>query len=235
MPTERLTAAELEANCLALLKQHNRPFTPSEMHLTSGSRWSKPGIERALEALAANGVIAKKIYGKSKIYCFPQDDYSSTSDSGPDSIEKQVAELTKKDAELAAEVKALGEENTNLQITLKKICSEPTTELARIECENLKEENKKCIEKLETLGGEKDTMSKEDKAKITKQYQTYYKQWVKRKRIVNDALDGILQSDMAPPKKKLIEDIGIGDHIDPSGYVPSVTKVVCSEVNFKVL
>lgn len=183
------------------LQKQNRPYSGVDVFNNLHKEHGKTAITRALEQLYHEKRIIEKTYGKQKIYFFDQNALPQASDD----------ELAKMDAEvlnLDQSIKSLEQNLKTLDCELNKLTQSLTTPDIKNKIAQLLEENGELEARLETLTKNKDSINPKERDELIKNNEKYVKEWRKRKRIVTDMTDAILEG-YPKPKKTLFEEMGL--------------------------
>ncbi|XP_074601215.1 homologous-pairing protein 2 homolog [Brevipalpus obovatus] len=179
-----------------LLKQ-NRPYSINEVQ--NHTKEGKAGITRALTLLVEEGKIIEKTYGKQKIYYVNQDLLETLSEEELSKLKNEIQELNKK-------VSDLSEAKKSLECNIKNIHSLPSMA-------ELKQQELQLIEEIESFQVNPSqnidvNYDPDEFKKIKRIHQKVTAERQKRKSIVEEALDMMLES-TGKTKDELIEDIGL--------------------------
>lgn len=206
-----------EANKAVLnyLNKQNRPYSAVDVFNNMHKEFGKTAVTKALDELAENGAIKKKMYGKQAVYVANQDQFPEVNDEEMKQMELNISALTDQLKGLQNTVNQLDKEVRNLNSSL-------TTEEIQAQIQQLTKENSVLSEKLTTLkAGNVTVISKEEKDKVCEERRKFVKEWRKRKRMTNDILGAILEG-YPKTKKQLFEDIGIETDEDYTVTIPEI-------------
>jgi 26S proteasome regulatory subunit, ATPase 3, interacting protein len=168
--------------------QQNRPFSVQNIvDALQKFGVKKTGVERALAALVAKGVVSKKEYGKMSIFILAQDKLEL-----PDQGETEVTDIEIKD--LSGKIQVLGEDISNLREQIARLQSIRTLEEAREELQRLESEISTKEAKLEKVGDGSELIDEEEKLQLETAYFKVFSAWKKRKSMVRNVADLIGES-----------------------------------------
>lgn len=206
---------EVNKAVLNYLNKQNRPYSAVDVFNNMHKEFGKTAVTKALDELAENGAIKKKMYGKQAVYVANQDQFPEVNDEDMKQMELNISALTDELKGLQNTVNQLDKEVRNLNSSL-------TTEEIQAQIQQLTKENSVLSEKLSKLkAGNVTVISKEEKDKVCEERQKYVKEWRKRKRMTNDILGAILEG-YPKTKKQLFEDIGIETDEDYAVTIPEI-------------
>ncbi|XP_053707788.1 homologous-pairing protein 2 homolog [Synchiropus splendidus] len=199
---------------LDYLNGMNRPYDAETIfcNLQEQHGLGKNAVVKALESLALEGKIKRKIFGIHKIYFADQAQFKDVS----------VADLKKMDdhiSGLTAELQSISSINKQLSAELKELKKTPTTDEMVAEIQELKEEcatDKARLEKIKSAG---DYVPPEERERVCKERDLYVEEWRKRKRLALDMIDAIMEG-YPKSKKELLEEIGIETDEDHGVVIP---------------
>ncbi|CAE1293226.1 PSMC3IP [Acanthosepion pharaonis] len=205
---------EVNKAVLNYLNKQNRPYSAVDVFNNMHKEFGKTAVTKALDELAENGAIKKKMYGKQAVYVANQDQFPEVNDEDMKQMELNISALTNELKGLQNTVNQLDKEVRNLNSSL-------TTEEIQAQIQQLTKENSLLSEKLSKLKvGNVTVISKEEKDKVCEERRKYVKEWRKRKRMTNDILGAILEG-YPKTKKQLFEDIGIETDEDYAVWLKS--------------
>lgn len=206
---------EVNKAVLNYLNKQNRPYSAVDVFNNMHKEFGKTAVTKALDELAENGAIKKKMYGKQAVYVANQDQFPEVNDEDMKQMELNISALTNELKGLQNTVNQLDKEVRNLNSSL-------TTEEIQAQIQQLTKENSLLSEKLSKLKvGNVTVISKEEKDKVCEERRKYVKEWRKRKRMTNDILGAILEG-YPKTKKQLFEDIGIETDEDYAVAIPEI-------------
>lgn len=188
---------------LKFMQNQNRPFSANDVLQNVGKEHGKSAVQKALDQLVKRNKLFEKLYGKQTIYCVTQENINTANiDEDLKSIDREINEIT-------INLKATEDEiqkNMGELISLRK---KMTLTEARNNVNDLKKEIENLKDKLnECADSAVESISNEEKLKVTKEYEMYVKEYRKRKRMCKEVLDAILEG-YPKSKKHLFEEIGI--------------------------
>ncbi|KAF6205530.1 hypothetical protein GE061_019703 [Apolygus lucorum] len=192
------------------MKTSNRPYSANDV-VQALKDVNKTVVQKSLDQLVSKGSLSMKEYGKQKIYCAVQRESLDSDDEDKDidsKIESAQSELNK-----------LKQELMKAEAKLKSFLSSRPTEEVVSENQLLEKEIESLQAKLMTLENAENTLTEVEVKNITAKWDSYVKEYRKRKRIVTDILDQILEG-YPKSKKQLIEEIGVED--DESVQMPKL-------------
>ena len=197
------------------MEKQNRPFSAGEIHNNLQTQFglSKTLVQKALDTLTAEGSIKEKVYGKSKIYFVDQSKVQIMKDEEIKGMQTEIDKYSLQYNEACKEVKKLESKMSVLkkQMSMKEI--EEESKSVEKEVTDLTERLKTLKETVKGIDPQDNQRTKQERTKLVVE-------WKKRKRIVNDALDMILEGYPAS-KKKLMEEIGIETDEDCDTKIPT--------------
>uniref|UniRef100_A0A0A9X801 Homologous-pairing protein 2 homolog n=2 Tax=Lygus hesperus TaxID=30085 RepID=A0A0A9X801_LYGHE len=192
------------------MKTSNRPYSANDV-VQALKDVNKSAIQKSLDQLVSKGTLKMKEYGKQKIYCAVQRE-SLESDDEDDDINSKIAAAE-------GELNQLKQDLSKAEVKLKSLLSSRPTEEVVSENELLEKEIESLRAKLMTLENSENTLTEVEIKNISTKWDSYVKEYRKRKRIVTDILDQILEG-YPKTKKQLIEEIGVED--DESVQMPKL-------------
>ncbi|XP_063990682.1 homologous-pairing protein 2 homolog [Diachasmimorpha longicaudata] len=191
------------------LKTQNRPYNFNDIVSKLPNEKSKAAIQQALEKLKKEKKIFEKVYGKQKIYCVCQDTKHNAAE-----LKKISGDLQAHAAELEVRRKALEHEVKIQEAKLGALKSGPTLEEAIKERDMLQLQVTALESKLDHLVEKTSSQPNlgENKKKAEVLRDQYSREYLKRKRIGSEIIDGILEG-FPGTKKRLCEEVGIEERI----------------------
>uniref|UniRef100_T1J701 Homologous-pairing protein 2 homolog n=1 Tax=Strigamia maritima TaxID=126957 RepID=T1J701_STRMM len=183
------------------LKKQNRPYSLVDIVTNLHNQFGKAAIQRSLDQLVTEGKVREKTYGKQKVYVIDQKMF-------PIADEKELKAMDLKISELTQLLKTSQDRLKTLEIKYASLNSELSMTEIEKQLEKYSTEIKKLSAKLDQLRSNTNVISPEEKDKIIQNHKKYVTAWKKRKMIVNEMLNGILESYPAN-KKALCEEIGV--------------------------
>ncbi|CAH1399648.1 unnamed protein product [Nezara viridula] len=186
---------------LKYLQSTNRPYSVNDIFQNLHNAFSKNVIQKSLDELAEKGSIKEKVYGKQKIYCVIQ----TTEDVGNEDELFELNELIEKKSK---EAHQLDQEIKLLELKLKELQSQPTTQQAEADNERLRKSNALLKDKLNQLRKGVSIISKEEWKKKEEELNKVTKECKKRSRWLKDMTDAVLEN-YNSSKNQLYDEIGI--------------------------
>ncbi|KAM8824131.1 homologous-pairing protein 2 homolog [Synchiropus picturatus] len=192
----------------------NRPYNAQTIfcNLQKQHGLGKNAVVKALESLALEGRIKRKIYGKQKIYFADQAQFKDVSVADLKKIDDRISGLT-------AELQSISSINKQLSAELKELKKTPTTDEMVAQIQELKEECARDKARLEKIKSPGDHVPPEERERVCKERDLYVKEWRKRKRLAVDMIDAIMEG-YPKSKKELLEEIGIETDEDHGVVIP---------------
>ncbi|KAJ3697708.1 hypothetical protein LUZ61_001413 [Rhynchospora tenuis] len=192
----------VEGIVLTFVNEQNRPLNvQNAADALQKFNLKKTAVQKALDALADNGQISFKEYGKQKIYLARQDQFNIPNAQELDEMKKQNAELQE---ELAAQKKATSE----VEAEIRTLQSNLTLEEINAKQAKLKSEVKEMEEKLKKLQSGVVLVKPEDKKAIEDSFHEKVNQWRKRKRMFKEIWDAITENS-PKDQKEFKEELGL--------------------------
>ncbi|QQP49664.1 Diacylglycerol kinase [Caligus rogercresseyi] len=176
------------------LRHQNRPYSVNDLVLNLHKEFGKTAAQKALDSLVADGDVIEKVNGKQKAYVINQANMPTASE----------AELSKLDSD-----------------ALKNMESSLTTEEALRRVKELEGTVSEMEERLEKLSSNCVLVSKADKENVMRGHENAVKEWRKRKRIVLNITEAILES-YPKSKKTLYQEIEIETDEDAGVQIPDI-------------
>lgn len=121
---------------------------------------------------------------------------------------EELAEIKIKTAQLEREADQSAQQTKTIANQVRALTSKPTTEDATKQVADLKVTNQAATEKVAALTAAAGNIKPEDKARIEKEYNANVGEWKKRKRLIKNITDTILEN-YPKSKKALYDDIGV--------------------------
>ncbi|MBN3294459.1 HOP2 protein, partial [Polypterus senegalus] len=201
---------------LSYLNENNRPYSTQDVfgNLQKQHGFGKTAVVKVMEMLASQGKITEKVYGKQKIYFPDQSQFTDVSDSELKNLDNQISELNSKSQSVQQNCR-------QLETELKELNSSMTTEELISETEQLKKECKSYQERLQKIKLASNHVTPEEKEKVYKERIHLVKEWKKRKRMVTDMMDAILEG-YPKSKKQFLEEVGIETDEDCKVKMPDL-------------
>ncbi|KAL4657807.1 hypothetical protein GN956_G2748 [Arapaima gigas] len=201
---------------LRYLNEKNRPYSAQDVfgNLQKQHGLGKTAVVKAMEQLAQEGKIREKIYGKQKIYFADQSQFADVSDADLRDLDGRIAELS-------SQLQTVTQSCKQLDAALKELNSTLTTTEMMTEIKKLKQECSGYRERLARIKSAANHVTPEEKEKVYKERNLYFKEWKKRKRLASDMIDSILEG-YPKSKKQFLEEAGIETDEDCQVNMPSV-------------
>ncbi|KAJ4815184.1 hypothetical protein LUZ62_027750 [Rhynchospora pubera] len=211
----------VEGIVLTFVNEQNRPLNvQNAADALQKFNLKKTAVQKALDALADNGQISFKEYGKQKIYLARQDQFNIPNAQELDEMKKQNAELQE---ELAAQKKATSE----VEAEIRTLQSNLTLEEINSKQAKLKSEVKEMEEKLKKLQSGVVLVKPEDKKAIEDSFHEKVNQWRKRKRMFKEIWDAITENS-PKDQKEFKEELGLEYDEDVGVILQSYTELLNS-------
>lgn len=187
------------------MKMENKPHSLTDILTNLDNKYSKTVVQKAVDELVTDQKLFEKVYGKYKVYCIVQDSTYDTDESLRIDKEAQCCAKENKYQEILKEMK----EQEALLFSLK---SSLTLEDAQKEKVTLQQNIKELTHKLDELIENSSTVDLHDhttaKRKAQETLDECSRAYLKRKRIVTEIIDCILDN-YPGSKDKLYDEIGI--------------------------
>lgn len=161
----------------------------------------KAVVQKSLDALVAEEVLTQKDYGKQKIYMLRQDNL-------PNLSPEETKELEEKVKKLQDTVKKESETVGKLEQSFNQACNALSDEDLAKKIEELTAENEEIKGRLVKIKESQTLIPDAEKKEIVKAFDDALSAWKKRKRMVNDIVDPILENVSKKPKQ-FYQDVGI--------------------------
>ncbi|KAJ4762685.1 hypothetical protein LUZ62_073060 [Rhynchospora pubera] len=217
----------VEGIVLTFVNEQNRPLNvQNAADALQKFNLKKTAVQKALDALADNGQISFKEYGKQKIYLARQDQFNIPNAQELDEMKKQNAELQD---ELAAQKKATSE----VEAEIRSLQSNLTLEEINAKQAKLKGEVKEMEEKLKKLQSGVVLVKPEDKKAIEGSFGEKVNQWRKRKRMFKEIWDAITENS-PKDQKEFKEELGLEYDEDVGVILQSYTELLNSNKKRRV-
>ncbi|KAM0983616.1 hypothetical protein FF1_011205 [Malus domestica] len=191
-----------EAIVLNYLNEQNRPLN-SQNVADSLQKFNlkKAAIQKALDALADNGKISFKEYGKQKVYLARQDQFDIPNS---EELTRMKQENEKLQEQLGEQKRAISE----VEGEIKTLQANLTLEQMRDKEAKLRKEVAEMEDRLEKLRGGVTLVKPEDRKAVEQMVSEKISQWRKRRRMFKDLWDAITENS---PKdvKEFKEELGI--------------------------
>lgn len=161
----------------------------------------KAVVQKSLDALVAEEVLTQKDYGKQKIYMLRQDNLPNLSPEETKELEEKVKKLqdtVKKESEVVGK----------LEQSFNQACNALSDEDLAKKIEELTAENEEIKGRLVKIKESQTLIPDAEKKEIVKAFDDALSAWKKRKRMVNDIVDPILENVSKKPKQ-FYQDVGI--------------------------
>jgi len=199
---------------LDYLNKQNRPYSAVDILNNLHKEHGKTAVQKALDALVAEGKIKAKTYNKQTVYVADQSQFVSMDDAELKSMEGQITVLTQK-------LKESVDATRKLEAELSSLSSSLTTDEARAQLAELTKECVRYSEKLVSLKSSTNVVSPVERQQIMKARTLYVKEWRKRKRMGSEIVDAILEG-YPKSKKELLEEVGVETDEDVGVKIPVV-------------
>ncbi|KDN52185.1 TBPIP-domain-containing protein [Tilletiaria anomala UBC 951] len=167
---------------LTYMRQQNRPFALTDVHLNLKGAVTKPAAQKALLALADSGKLLKKEYGKSLLFLVKQNSLETLDKDGLTALGQETAlkkqeliETKKLLAARQAEAETVAASPSNTQLVEQ-------VALATAHCTALE----KQLAELKSSGAK--PMTDEEVAVYDKSLDFWRKAWISRRKAVKDLL-----------------------------------------------
>ncbi|KAM1102422.1 hypothetical protein ACFX2I_011059 [Malus domestica] len=191
-----------EAIVLNYLNEQNRPLN-SQNVADSLQKFNlkKAAIQKALDALADNGKISFKEYGKQKVYLARQDQFDIPNS---EELTRMKQENEKLQEQLGEQKRAISQ----VEGEIKTLQANLTLEQMRDKEAKLRKEVAAMEDRLEKLRGGVRLVKPEDRKAVEQMVSEKISQWRKRRRMFKDLWDAITENS---PKdvKEFKEELGI--------------------------
>ncbi|KAM1214543.1 hypothetical protein EV1_011224 [Malus domestica] len=191
-----------EAIVLNYLNEQNRPLN-SQNVADSLQKFNlkKAAIQKALDALADNGKISFKEYGKQKVYLARQDQFDIPNS---EELTRMKQENEKLQEQLGEQKRAISQ----VEGEIKTLQANLTLEQMRDKEAKLRKEVAEMEDRLEKLRGGVTLVKPEDRKAVEQMVSEKISQWRKRRRMFKDLWDAITENS---PKdvKEFKEELGI--------------------------
>lgn len=161
----------------------------------------KAVVQKSLDALVVEEVLTQKDYGKQKIYMLRQDNLPNLSPEETKELEEKVKKLqdtVKKESEVVGK----------LEQNLNQACNALSDEALAKKIEELTAENEEIKGRLDKIKESQTLIPDTEKKEIVKAFDDALSAWKKRRRMVNDIVDPILENVSKKPKQ-FYQDVGI--------------------------
>lgn len=161
----------------------------------------KAVVQKSLDALVVEEVLTQKDYGKQKIYMLRQDNLPNLSPEETKELEEKVKKLqdtVKKESEVVGK----------LEQNLNQACNALSDEDLAKKIEELTAENEEIKGRLVKIKESQTLIPDTEKKEIVKAFDDALSAWKKRRRMVNDIVDPILENVSKKPKQ-FYQDVGI--------------------------
>ncbi|KAM1744305.1 hypothetical protein ACFX11_011204 [Malus domestica] len=191
-----------EAIVLNYLNEQNRPLN-SQNVADSLQKFNlkKAAIQKALDALADNGKISFKEYGKQKVYLARQDQFDIPNS---EELTRMKQENEKLQEQLGEQKRAISE----VEGEIKTLQANLTLEQMRDKEAKLRKEVAEMEDRLEKLRGGVTLVKPEDRKAVEQMVSEKISQWRKRRRMFKDLWDAITENS-SKDVKEFKEELGI--------------------------
>ncbi|XP_056096996.1 homologous-pairing protein 2 homolog [Rhinichthys klamathensis goyatoka] len=204
------------AQILAYVNEKNRPYSAQDVftNLQKQCGLGKTAVVKAMDQLAQEGKIKEKVYGKQKIYFADQSQFADVSDAELKKMDSRIAEIS-------TEVQTISQSCRQLDTELKELNSSLTTAEMKAQIQELQAECSGYRERLDKIKSATNHVTPEEREKVSKERETYVKEWRKRKRMVSDMVGAILEG-YPKSKKQFLEEAGIETDEDHKVTMPNI-------------
>lgn len=199
---------------LDYLNMQNRPYSAVDIFNNLHKEYGKVAVCKALDSLVADGNINSKTYNKQTVYVANQSQFPEVNDAELKEMEAQITTMTQK-------LKDSTEAQRRLDSELQVLNTSLTTNEAQAHVTELTKVCSQYEEKLKVLQSNTSAVSPDERQEIVKARTTYIKEWRKRKRMVTDITNTILEG-YPRSKKDLLEEVGIETDEDAGVVVPAL-------------
>ncbi|XP_072417245.1 homologous-pairing protein 2 homolog isoform X1 [Chiloscyllium punctatum] len=206
---------------LKYLNDQNRPYSAQDVfgNLQREYGFGKTvglfgAAVKALEQLTQDGKIKEKVYGKQKIYFADQSQFAAVGETDLKTLDSEISELSEKFQNVQQCCR-------QMEAELKELNSSMTTEEVSLEITALNQECASHQERLEKIKSATNHVAPEDKEKVYNERKFYVKEWKRRKRMVCDLTDAVLEG-YPKSRKQFYEEIGIETDEDHMVTVPDL-------------
>ena len=187
---------------LQLMKEKNRPYSVINIGDELHGEYPKSAIQKAVDALTAEGKITCKLFGKStKIYFASQDGLPVASKEELEQLDAHLDELRERENELRQKVEELRVLRNRLANT------KPLPELCQYRDE-LRQQAEQEETRRDALIKEAEGITPEDAEKHQKNFRTRCEQWRARKNKCREILDAFCEAVDKKPSE-LTEEVGL--------------------------
>ena len=182
------------------LEGANRPYNSNDIFNNLQNKFSKPAVNKALDALVASQDVCDRMHGKQKIYFLSQDRYqvdNAKLKEMDDQIDQFQAESSKLKESMAAKEKKM------------KVLKEhvPIEQLEQ-QLKSVSEEIVVLKDKLASINSKSKNIDPEVHSKIKNNYQVLTTEWKRRKRLASEMIDMVLEN-CSKPKKAFYDEVGV--------------------------
>lgn len=190
----------------------NRPYSAGDILNNLHKEFGKTCIQRTLDQLVSEGKLKEKAYGKQKVYVADQSQFPAVDEAELKKMDEQIATLQEK-------LKERQEKFHSLETELASLRSSLTSEEAKAQLALLEKECAQMTARLKSLKSGSSSVTPEESARIRKSHEEAVKQWRKRKRLLTDITDTIMEG-YPKSKKQLYEELGIETDEDAGAKLP---------------
>lgn len=199
---------------LDYLNMQNRPYSAVDIFNNLHKEYGKVAVCKALDSLVADGKISSKTYNKQTVYVANQSQFPEVNDAELKEMEAQIGTMTQK-------LKDSTDAQRRLDSELQVLNNSLTTDDAQAQVAELTKVCSHYEEKLKLLQSNTNAVSPEERQQTVKARTTYIKEWRKRKRMVTDITNTILEG-YPRSKKDLLEEVGIETDEDAGIVIPDL-------------
>ncbi|ETW01363.1 hypothetical protein, variant 1 [Aphanomyces invadans] len=201
-PKEILNQTQASEEVAKYMRQTNRPYSVLNVFENLHRRIGKTMLQKILDVLVEKGEINVKTYGKSQIYYYNQAKLPRPSPEALAHIEDQITAASDEVASLEKELK-------DHEAILHGLNSQLSDAELSVTLESLEAQNATLQAKLQEMDKRPSVVVDPGaKAALTKSFTKYRTEWVKRKRIVMDAIDQIADG-MEKKRKDVLDLCGV--------------------------
>ncbi|OQR88899.1 pairing protein 2 family protein [Thraustotheca clavata] len=201
-PKETMNQATAEAEVAKYMRQTNRPYSVINVFDNLHRRIGKTMLTKILDVLVEKGELKSKVYGKSVIYYYNQEKLPPPCSATLAKTEESIATVTEVVQELEQQLKeregvihGLTNQISDAELSQQLIDYTKEMETLTATLSRLDDPNRPPVDP-------------QKKASITATFTKYRSGWVKRKRIVMDAIDQIAEG-MEKKRKDVLDMCGI--------------------------
>ncbi|OQR97013.1 pairing protein 2 family protein [Achlya hypogyna] len=201
-PKELVSQSQAEGEVVKYMRQTNRPYSVLNVFENLHRRIGKVMLQKILDALAEKGDIKVKTYGKSQIYYYNQEKLPppcaatlARTEEAIEAVSGEVQELERALKEAESILHGLSNQMTDAELTQQ--LSEHTAQAETLSA---------AVTRLDDPT--RAPVAPEKKKAATAKFTTYRMGWIKRKRIVMEAVDQIAEG-MEKKRKDVLDLVGV--------------------------